>query len=243
MAECLWNLYRFGYKVLNAKRVECVIDLLCARQNFAAVSRILRHHEHLPYLLKPRNFTFILRERLLQGKQLSKLLDDMDEAMRWPSCIAASMLYGPLASKQNTTVLELLEKDGNDLATNQSFLVDGCMYYLMQKNDVQRMQEHLVFCTTHEPAPIRLSPRAYAFSLLTLFRNKKIPETASLLSYMREQNVTLTELADAAKENLSKNTFHELYEEVNQRAGFDLYDHLSKPKETTDSPNVLDYIV
>eukprot|EP00339_Tiarina_fusa_P012812 CAMPEP_0117005602 /NCGR_PEP_ID=MMETSP0472-20121206/6151_1 /TAXON_ID=693140 ORGANISM="Tiarina fusus, Strain LIS" /NCGR_SAMPLE_ID=MMETSP0472 /ASSEMBLY_ACC=CAM_ASM_000603 /LENGTH=731 /DNA_ID=CAMNT_0004706873 /DNA_START=190 /DNA_END=2382 /DNA_ORIENTATION=+ len=222
--KCLWLLREYGYPCLDAKKAEGIIDLLCEQKQFSHAIQLLGLYKNISFMLKPRNFTFLL-QGLLETEKL-RIISTLQPKMRWPCYIALSMIYGPKAVEANTNALVLIAKEHNVSAP----VVEGCIFYYMQKNDADRTLDVLDYCKKELPQII-FTPPLYVFAYLTLFRNQRVAEALELLKYMESKEISISTISITAKKNLSATNFHELYEEFSQRAGIDLYDQLKESKK------------
>ena len=217
--SCLWNLRRFGFKVLSPKRVECIIELLCKNNHLSEAKKLLSFYNDIPYLLAPRNLTFLIREYLKTEKTLS-FIDSFDEELQWPSYIAFAMIYGPITrNNQFKSMIHAIENDNHTITDDICVAV---MYYLFQKNDLHGAI--VSAATINEKYPdLYLRPQFYAYYFALLLKNNSLTVFNVAYFDMIDREIDLYEFAMNARSVLSPSNFQELYENFIRETKIDLH--------------------
>jgi len=230
MVRAIYTLYRTGYVPLNGKRAEGLIDLLCGEGLCSEALQLMEMHKEMPFLLKPRHFTFVL-EQLLKKEKVT-VINKFSEPFRWPSYIAMAMLYGPSAREAGQGIAQHMTQQGVQVTKP---VLEAIAYYLMEKNDLEGILDLHRYATTELKST--LNAPFYVFALLAITRERRLPELASMLKEIHDQNIRLSELSVAASERLSYSKYCELNENLDHHTQIDLDHH--RPKEAKTTSKVL----
>lgn len=227
LVRAIYTLYRTGYVPLNGKRAEALVDLLCGEGLCSEALQLMELHKELPFLLKPRHLTFVL-EQLLKTEKVN-VINKFSEPLRWPSYVAMAMMYGPQARDAGQGVAQYMAKQGVQVTKP---VLEGIAYYLMEKDDLEGILDLHRYATTELKST--LNAPFYVFALLSITREQRLPELASMLKEIHDQNIRLSELSVAASERLSHTKYCELNENLDHHTQIDLDHHRPKEAKTTN---------